>query len=243
MKQVLTAFLVLGLAALACTGTLTSITSAPVYICPTPVYSTPVPPPTRVPIPGRPTLVPLPTARPRPTVTPYAIRPPAAFYRGDAVFTRSPQSARFRLTSIYTVSTSTRRTVVVWQIEIKNLSNRLYDVLPVYQSYISQLTSGVVGIWGASTNAAADAGLMVTYEAASLPNGMTQTFTLAAFIPYGEAPDRVSFTLDPGTHSVSASVGTPSSAPGSNLLSWRTDTNPYCSGTIADPPTGVLPPV
>jgi hypothetical protein len=237
MKPIILCLLMLGLAALACSGTLTGITGAPVYVCPTPIYNTPVPLPTLVPIPGYPTFVPFPTALPPPTVTPYAIRPPDAFYRGDAVFTRSPQSARFRLTNIYTVNLPAGRTVAVWEIEIRNLSGVTYDVFPAYQSYISQLAGGTTGTWGASSDAAVDAGLIVTYEAVGLAPGATQTFTLGAFIPYGTAPDRVTFMLDPTTRPTP-----PPRLPGSNALVWRTETNPYCGATIADPPTGVLPP-
>lgn len=237
MKPILSCLLMLALAALACTGTLTGITSAPVYVCPTPIYNTPVPLPTLVSIPGYPTFVPFPTALPPPTVTPYAIRPPAAFYRGDAVFTRSPQSARYRLTNVYTVNTPAGRTVAVWQIEIRNLSGGNYDVFPAYQSYISQLVGGTTGTWGASSDAAVDAGLTVTYEAVGLASGATGTFTLAGFIPYGTAPDRVTFMLDPTSRPTP-----PPRLPGSNALVWRTETNPSCAGTIADPPLGVLPP-
>jgi hypothetical protein len=237
MKYILLALLILTLASLACTGTLTGITSAPVYVCPTPTVLTSTPLPTIVSIPGYPTFVPLPTALPPPTVTPYAIRPPAAFYRGDAVFTRSPQSARFRLTNIDAVNTPTGRTVTVWQIEIRNLSGANYDVFPAYQSYISQLVGGTTGTWGASRNAAVDVGLTVTYEAVGIPSGATQTFTLAGYIPYGSAPDRVTFMLDPNTRPTP-----PPRVPGSNALVWRTETNPSCAGTIADPPVGVLPP-
>ena len=237
MKPILFAFLILALAALACTGTLTGITGAPVYVCPTPVVNTPVPLPTLVPIPGYPTFVPFPTAPPPPTVTPYAIRPPAAFYSGDAVFTRSPQSARFRLTNLYTLNTLAGRTVAVWQIEIRNLSGSTYDVFPAYQSYVNQLVGGTTGTWGASSDAAVDAGLTVTYEAVGLASGAIQTFMLAAFLPYGAAPDRITFMLDPTTRPTP-----PPRLPGSNALVWRTETNPYCGSTIADPPAGVLPP-
>ncbi len=228
---------VLALAALACTGTLTGITGAPVYVCPTPIVLTPTPLPTFVPIPGYPTLVPFPTALPPPTVTPYAIRPPAAFYRGDAVFTRSPQSARFRLVNVSVVNTPAGRTVAVWELEIKNLSGSGYDVFPAYQSYVSQLVGGSTGVWGASSNAAVDAGLTVTYEAISLAPNETRSFTLAGFIPYGAAPDRITFMLDPTTRPTP-----PPRLPGSNALVWRMETNPYCSAAIADPPGGVLPP-
>lgn len=229
--------ILLALAILACSGTLTGIIGAPVYVCPTPMVNTPVPLPTLVPIPGYPTLVPFPTALPPPTVTPYAIRPPDPFYRGDAVFTRSPQSARFRLTNVYTINPPAGRTVAVWEVEIKNLSGAVYDVFPAYQSYVSQLVGGATGVWGASNAAAVDAGLTLTYEAADLTAGETSSFTLAAFIPYGTTPDRVTFMLDPTMRPTPPPV-----LPGSNALVWRTETNPNCSGTIADPPAGVLPP-
>jgi hypothetical protein len=124
----------------------------------------------------------------------------------------------------------------VWQIEIRNLSGGTYDVFSAYQSYISQLVGGTTGTWGASSDAAVDAGLTVTYEAVSLAPGATGIFMLAAFIPYGTAPDRVTFMLDPTTRPTP-----PPRLPGSNALVWRTETNPSCAGTIADPPIGVLP--
>ncbi|MDX2141141.1 MAG: hypothetical protein SF123_23865 [Chloroflexota bacterium] len=237
MKPILLCLLMLALAALACTGTLTGITGAPVYVCPTPIYNTPVPLPTLVPIPGYPTFVPFPTALPPPTVTPYAIRPPAAFYRGDAVFTRPPQSARFRLVNVSVIDTPAGRTVVVWQLEIRNLSGGTYDVFPAYQSYVSQLADGSSGTWGASWDAAVAAGLSLTYEALSLVPGQTRTVILAAFIPYGAAPERITFMLDPTIRPTP-----PPRLPGSNALVWRTEPNPYCGATIADPPGGVLPP-
>ena len=83
----------------------------------------------------------------------------------------------------------------------------------------------------------ADAGLTVTYEAISLAPNETRSFTLAGFIPYGAAPDRITFMLDPMTRPTP-----PPRLPGSNALVWRMDTNPYCSAAIADPPGGVLPP-
>ncbi|CAG0995778.1 hypothetical protein ANRL2_03557 [Anaerolineae bacterium] len=236
-KSLLYLPVLLGLAALACSGTLTGLVSPPVYVCPTPIVNTPVPLPTLPPVPGYPTLIPFPTALPPPTVTPYAIRPPDAFYRGDAVFTRSPQSARFRLMNVYAVNTPVGRTAAVWEIEIRNLSGSVYDVFPAYQSYVSQLVGGAAGIWGATADAAVDAGLSVVYEAVALAPGETRTFTLAGFIPYGTAPDRVTFMLDPNMRPTP-----PPRLPGSNALVWRTETNPSCGGTIADPPAGVLPP-
>lgn len=236
-KSLLYIPVLLGLAALACSGTLTGIVSVPIYVCPTPVIVTPIPLPTLPPIPGYPTLIPFPTAPPPPTVTPYTIRPPDPFYRGDAVFTRSPQSARFRLINVYAVNTPAGRTVAVWEIEIKNLGGGVYDVFPAYQSYVSQLVGGATGTWGATADAAVEAGLSIVYEAVGLAPGETRTFTLAGFIPYGTAPDRITFMLDPNTRPTP-----PPRLPGSNALVWRTETNPYCGGAIADPPAGVLPP-
>ncbi|MEO8396125.1 MAG: hypothetical protein ABI700_24235 [Chloroflexota bacterium] len=237
-KLILLMPILLGLAALACSGTLTGITGAPVYVCPTPVIALPTPYPTIPVPPGYPTLIPFPTPLPAPTVTPYALLPPAAFYRDDAVFSRSPQSARFRLTHIDAVNTPAGRTVAVWELEIKNLSGSTYDVFPAYQSYVSRMVGGATGVWGASRDAAVDAGLTVTYEAIGLAPSETRTFTLAAFIPDGSVPDRITFMLDPTTRPTP-----PPRLPGSNALVWRTETNPYCGSTIADPPAGVLPPL
>ncbi|MBN8635141.1 MAG: hypothetical protein J0M07_07430 [Anaerolineae bacterium] len=236
MNKTALRFLPLLWAALACNGTLTGITSVPVYVCPTPVVVAPPPLPTLVPIPGYPTLVPLPTALPPPTVTPYVLQAPAAFYLGDAVFTPAPQSARFRLAQVSVIYTPNGHTIALWKLEIKNLSVGAYDVFPAYQSYVSQLVDGTTGVWGASQAAAAEAGLAVTYEAVSLAPNETRQFTLAGFLPYGASPERVTLMLDPTTRSA-----TGPHVPGSNALVWRTEVNPFCSGAIADPPVGMLP--
>lgn len=76
----------------------------------------------------------------------------------------------------------------------------------------------------------------MTYEAVSLAPNETRRFTLAGFLPYGAAPDRVTLMLDPTTRS-----STGPRVPGSNALVWRIEANPYCNGTIADPPLGLLP--
>jgi len=87
-------------------------------------------------------------------------------------------------------------------------------VFPAYQSYVSQLADGAIGVWGASQAAAEEAGLAVTYEAVSLAPNETRQFTLAGFLPYGSAPDRLTLMLDPTTRSSAAPR-----VPGSNALS------------------------
>jgi hypothetical protein len=234
-KSLLILPILLGLAALACSGTLTALVGPPVYLCPTAVAATALPLPT---VSGQPTVIPLPTALPAATLTPMMIVPPEPFYRGDAVFTRSPQAARFRLMTVTTVNTPGGRSVAVWEIEVRNLSGGQYDLFPAYQSYVSQLTGGMSGVWGASADAAVAAHLsLVDLEAVALTPGQTRTFTLAAFNPYGSSPDRITLMLDPTTRPTP-----PPRLPGSNPLVWRLETNPYCAGTIADPPVGVLPP-
>jgi len=47
---------------------------------------------------------------------------------------------------------------------------------------------------------------------------------------------RITLMLDPTTRS-----STGPRVPGSNALVWRIEANPYCNGTIADPPLGLLP--
>jgi len=109
----------------------------------------------------------------------------------DACRGHSPQSARFRLINVSTSNTPVGRTVAVWELEIKNLSGGTYDLFPAYQSYVSQIVGGATGVWGASSDAAIAAGLTVTYETVGLAASATQTFTLAAFLPSGSAPDRM----------------------------------------------------
>ena len=62
-------------------------------------------------------------------------------------------------------------------------------MFPAYQSYVSQLVDSATGVRGASSDAAVDAGLTLTYEAVGLAPSETRMFTLAAFIPYaGQFP-------------------------------------------------------
>ena len=222
------------------------ILDQPVYVCPTAAPVIPTPFPTFPPIPGLPTWVPLPTPIPPPSPTPYVIRPPQDFYVGDAVFTgdfRSSVSARFRLLNVRTLPASaaidgTPRRIAVWDLEVRNVGRADYDLLPAWQMYVSTVTTGrgdEAGIWGASRDAAAEAGIALVYEAITLPPGATRTFSLAAYIPDG-TPKRLTYMLDPTTRESGARQ------PGSNPLIWINATNPSCSGDIRDPDAGgVLP--
>ena len=156
---------------------------------------------------------------------------------------RSSVSARFRLLNVRTLPASaaidgTPRRIAVWDLEVRNVGRADYDLLPAWQMYVSTVTTGrgdEAGIWGASRDAAAEAGIALVYEAITLPPGATRTFSLAAYIPNG-TPKRLTYMLDPTTRESGARQ------PGSNPLIWINATNPSCSGDIRDPDAGgVLP--
>lgn len=281
--------LIIGVAALACSGTPTAmqIQDQPVYVCPTATprpTDTPQPtsmqPPIVVPpsgwgtytpvpgciwngfvcatntpypgggyttpgysVPGA-TSTPRPTTTPYPTPTPFVMHPPDEFFVGDAIYTGgfvSPISARLRLLNIQTMAASPAsgnpRSIVVWQVEVKNMGATSYDLFPAYQMYVSTVTTpggDVEGLWGASMDAVSEAGLSVVLDTASLSAGETRTFPLAAYIPAG-TPRRFTWALDPTIRPTPAAPG----VPGSNLLVWTNVVNTVCAGDLAEP--GVLP--
>ena len=190
------------------------------------------------------TSTPRPTTTPYPTPTPFVMRPPQEFFVGDPIYTGgfvSPISARLRLLNIQTIAASPAsgnpRSIVIWQVEIKNLSATPYDVFPAWQTYVSTVTTpsgDVDGLWGASLDAVSEAGLSIVLEAVTLAPGETRTFTLAAYIPAG-TPKRFTWALDPTTRPTPATPG----VPGTNLLVWTNTANTICAGNLAEP--GVLP--
>lgn len=280
----------LGLAALACSGTPASmqILDEPLYVCPTATpraTDTPVPtaiqptvyvPPsdriTLTPVPGciwnrrlcatntpypgshystpgytlpGVTSTPRPTTTPYPTPTPFVMRPPQNFFIGDAIYTGgfvSSISARLRLMNVVTLAASAApngspRSLVRWEVEIKNVGDAPYDVFPAWQMYVSTVTTAsgdIEGLWGASRAAAAEAGLSTPLEAVALAPGETRLFALAAYIPSGTAR-RFAYALDPTTRPVPETPG----VPGANVMVWTNSTNTICAGELAEPP--VLP--
>src|SRR5262245_37693456 len=196
-KHALLGLLALIAAILACTGELANIqiSDQPVYVCPTsPPPLTSVPPATATTLPGTPTPTPYPTSTPYPTATPYVIRPPQDFYVGDAVYTGGFQpsaSARFRLQNVQTIAASPDengqpRSIVTWQLEVKNVGSVNYELFPAGQMFVSTVTTttgDVQGVWGPGQAAADEAGIAFEYNAYSVTPGQTSIYTLAAYIP------------------------------------------------------------
>jgi hypothetical protein len=182
------------------------------------------------------------TTTPYPTPTPFVMRPPQEFFVGDALYTggfTSPVNARLRLLNVVTLTASptpggSPRSVVRWEIEIKNVGTTLYEVFPAWQMYVSMVTTpggDLDGIWGASRDAVAEAGLSSPLEAVTLAPGETKTFTLAAYIPAG-TPRRFTYALDPTARPTPATPG----LPGTNLVVWTNAANTICAGDLSEPP-------
>ena len=210
---VLFAPVVMIFAALACAGT--PLLGIPTYTCPTdapPVMTpgTPLPPPP----------------------TPYVMSPPQPFYVGDAVFVGragAAQRVRFRLQTVrrYPASPDNKgapRQVIVWQLEVRNVGTKDYQIFPAVQMVLSEVVTAngnVAGTWGSSQAAADAAGLSIDNNVYTLAPGQTRTFRFAAFAPVG-SPRRFTFTLDPTV------------TEGSATISWTNQTNPYCSGNVSE---------
>ena len=192
-------------------------------------------------IPGA-TSTPRPTTTPYPTPTSFVMRPPDTFYLGDPIYTggfASSPNIRLRLLNLRAVGTAAGdppRTIAAWDVEIINMGTTPYEVFPAWQSYVRAVATSagyIAGGWGASGEAAAEAGLNEPYEAVTLAPGERRTFALAAYTPVG-APLRITFVLDPTTR-------TAPGMPGSNLLVWGNTTNPTCPDAVGDPGLMVIP--
>ena len=90
------------------------------------------------------TSTPRPTTPPYPTPTPFVMRPPDNFFMGDPIYTGgfvSSATARLRLVNAQTISASPAqghpRSIVIWEVEIKNEGTTPYDVFPAWQMYVS----------------------------------------------------------------------------------------------------------
>jgi len=195
-------------AALAC-GTV--VNDLAYYTCPTPI-----PQPTAAVLPGT-TVPPLP-----PPPTPYTIAPPQDFYLGDAVFVGQPGAPlrlRFRLQNVQVQSAGSQN-LVTWRLEIRNLGSATYETVPAALMVITRITtaSGAVnGTWNTSESAMNAAGFTnENYD--PLPPGATRVYRLAAYIPAGNA-SQFAYLLD---------------GDGGNHITWANQSNPYCSGDIAD---------
>lgn len=205
---VLVAPVMLVFAALAC-GTIVSETAS--YTCPTAI-----PQPTSTVLAGttEPTLAPPPT--------PYTLAPPQDFYVGDAVFVGQPGPPlrlRFRLQNVQTQPAQSQN-LVMWRLEIRNLGSATYETVPVALMVITRITTASgeqTGTWRMSEAAMTAAGFTnENYD--PLPPGGTRVYRLAAYIPAGNVR-QFAYLLD---------------GDGGNRITWSNQSNPYCSGDVAD---------
>lgn len=204
---VLIAPVMLMFAALAC-GTV--VTDQAQYTCPTPI-----PQPTATVLPGTP--LPPPLIPP----TPYTIAPPQDFYVGDAVFVGqqgAPLRLRFRLQNVQVQSAGTQN-LVTWRLEIRNVGTATYEAIPPALMLITRITTAngeQTGTWRTSETAMNAAGFTnENYD--PLSPGATRLYRLAAHIPTGNV-NQFTYLLDGE----------------SNRITWTNQSNPYCSGDVAD---------
>jgi len=210
---VLVAPIMLLFAALSC-GTL--VTDTAYYTCPTPA-----PQPTATVLPG----TPLPLLPPPPT--PYTIAPAQDFYVGDAVFVGQPSAPlrlRFRLQNVQSQPAPPQggspRNLVTWRLEIRNLGSATYETVPVALMVITRISTASgeqTGIWRTS-DAAMDAASFTNENYDPLPPGSTRLYRLAAYTPAGSVR-QFAYLLD---------------GDGGNRITWANQTNPDCSGDVAD---------
>lgn len=205
---VLVAPVMLVFAALAC-GTL--VTDTAYYTCPTSV-----PQPTSTVLAGTPE----PTLAPPPT--PYTLAPPQDFYVGDAIFVGQPGAPlrlRFRVQNVQ-VQPAGSDNLVTWRLAIRNLGTMPYETVPVALMVITRIMTAngdQTGTWPTSEAAMTAAGFTnENYD--PLSPGATRVYRLAAYIPSGTVR-QFAYLLD---------------GDGGNRITWANQSNPYCSGDVAD---------
>jgi hypothetical protein len=200
-------------AALAC-GTL--VTDTAYYTCPTPI-----PQPTATVLAG----TPVPTLPPSPT--PYSIAPPQDFYVADAVFVGQPGAPlrlRLRLQTVQSQpgppQGGSPQNLLTWRLEIRNLGSVPYETMPVALMVITRINTAngdQTGTWRTSEAAMTAAGFSnENYDL--LPPGATRVYRLAAYIPAGTV-SQFAYLLD---------------GDGGNRITWTNQSNPDCSGDVAD---------
>jgi hypothetical protein len=203
------------------------------------IYPVPYPPPGGAPGSIMPT--PRPTYTPWPTPTPYVRT--NDYFVGDAIYTPEQPTGlrlRFRVTDIRGTDAAEPdedgqpQSIYVWELEIKNVGRGEYDTFPAGQMYVSTVTRPggieVEGVWGASIDAAKDAGFTPQYDMTDLQPGETKTFTLAAYGPRGTAR-RIAYVLDV----TARGEGIPTIVPGQNIVAWINEVNTICTGEIEEP--------
>lgn len=195
------------MAIIACAGT--ALTGVASYTCPTTL-----PQATVTVLVG----TPLPTLAP--SATPFVILPPQDFYLGDDITIgddNASSKVQLRLHHVQIISHTGTEQIVSWQLEVNNIGQENYLVLPAIQSFVSDVDD-VSGTWAATQNAGDMLGIIVDTDLYTIPAGQTQTFDLAAFTPIGTAI-RFSFQL------------VPEQATDSPLITWINQHNPHCPNT------------
>jgi hypothetical protein len=197
----------------------TIVTDTAFYLCPTRFPSTSIPQTV-----GPSTPIVIPTLAP--TVTTYRIIAPQDFYVGDAVFVGQPNAPlylRFRLQQVRSQAapplSGSSRSLVTWQLEIRNLGNMSYETIPVALMVITRINTAngeQAGIWRTSEAAMKAAGFTDENDDALLP-GTTRVYRLAAYVPLGSVR-QLAYLLE---------------GDGGNRITWVNASNPACSGDVA----------
>jgi hypothetical protein len=206
-----------------------------------------------------------PTATPRATHTPYPTRTPYPSPTPYVVSENYPMGAdvyvggtgglelRFQVSNpqIQAVpqgNSSTPRQVVVWQVEIENVGQIVYNALPGAQVFVSHLLQNgqlLEGYWYASSEAAMALGIALdplVLDIVEVQPNETVSFTLTAFTPIGEL-FKIGWLLDP------YSGGTGNGVVGGNTALWINQVDPNnCLGNVGDDfsiptPSGIPPSV
>ncbi|MHB8749510.1 MAG: hypothetical protein ACYDBJ_10025, partial [Aggregatilineales bacterium] len=178
---------------------------------------------------------PVPTYTPYPTPTLYALT--NNFFLGDTFYT-SGATARIgvTLTGVNAVWPNPNDLAMTWTFTLTNIGGIEYDFYPYFQTYASEIAfadgSVVDSVWPSSLALADQLGIPISVLPVPIQPGQTQSFTFVTDgFALGDKLNRVAFVLNP----IQTNGSSPTLVPGSDIVQFLTQTDPFCHVQIAPP--------
>jgi len=180
----------------------------------------------------------VPTYTPYPTATPFSLL--NNFYRGDTVYTYASTSRiGIQLQNVTTVSpypADPSDMAFEWTFQVSNIGPIEYDFYPYFQTYLSQIRfydgSIVNSVWSASLGLGDQLGIPVSVIPVPLQPGQSQTFSfLSDGFQSGDLVQTIAFVLNP----IDSSALSPTLVPGSDIIQFVNQPDPFCPAQIAPP--------
>ncbi|MHB8627532.1 MAG: hypothetical protein ACYDEO_15160 [Aggregatilineales bacterium] len=159
------------------------------------------------------------------------------FFLGDTFYT-SGATARIgvTLTGVNAVWPNPNDLAMTWTFTLTNIGGIEYDFYPYFQTYASEIAfadgSVVDSVWPSSLALADQLGIPISVLPVPIQPGQTQSFTFVTDgFALGDKLNRVAFVLNP----IQTNGSSPTLVPGSDIVQFLTQTDPFCHVQIAPP--------